>query len=74
MLSLMFERYTVNARRVLFFGRYEASQFGTSIIESEHLLLGLIREDRTTSAPLLSVDAGLGGVEYKLGRRHSGKT
>jgi hypothetical protein len=24
----MFERYTEKARRVIFFGRYEASQFG----------------------------------------------
>jgi ATP-dependent Clp protease ATP-binding subunit ClpA len=41
----MFERYTERARRVIFFGRYEASNFGSSTIESEHLLLGLLRED-----------------------------
>ena len=41
----MFERYTERARRVIFFARYEAAQFGSTIIESEHLLLGLIRED-----------------------------
>ena len=40
----MFERYTVRARRVVFYARYEASQFGSMTIESEHLLLGLIRE------------------------------
>ena len=40
----MFERYTVRARRVIFFARYEASQFGSTTIESGHLLLGLIRE------------------------------
>ena len=40
----MFERYTERARRVIFFARYEASQFGSVTIESEHLLLGLIRE------------------------------
>jgi ATP-dependent Clp protease ATP-binding subunit ClpC len=40
----MFERYTEKARRVIFFARYEASQFGTSCIETEHLLLGLLRE------------------------------
>jgi ATP-dependent Clp protease ATP-binding subunit ClpA len=42
----MFERYTERARRVIFFARYEASQFGSRTIESEHLLLGLIREDK----------------------------
>lgn len=42
----MFEKYTEKARRVIFFARYEASQFGSPCIESEHLLLGLIREDK----------------------------
>jgi len=42
----MFERYTEEARRVIFFARYEASQFGSPYIETEHLLLGLLREDK----------------------------
>lgn len=42
----MFERYTERARRVLFFARYEASQFGTATIKTEHLLLGLLRESK----------------------------
>ncbi|MGE0884927.1 MAG: ATP-dependent Clp protease ATP-binding subunit [Blastocatellales bacterium] len=42
----MFERYTEKARRVIFFARYEASQFGATQIEAEHILLGLIREDK----------------------------
>jgi ATP-dependent Clp protease ATP-binding subunit ClpC len=46
----MFERYTEKARRVIFFSRYEASQFGASQIEAEHLLLGLIREDKNLAA------------------------
>jgi len=40
----MFERYTERARRVVFFARYEASQYGSPEIEPEHLLLGVIRE------------------------------
>src|SRR5271154_1247723 len=40
----MFERYTEKARRVIFFARYEASQVGNPYIESEHLLIGLLRE------------------------------
>src|ERR1700752_3024608 len=43
----MFERYTEKARRVIFFARYEASQFGAPAIEPEHLLLGLMPEDKT---------------------------
>lgn len=42
----MFERYTEKSRRVIFFARYEASQFGSPYIETEHLLLGLLREDK----------------------------
>ena len=41
----MFERYTEKARRVIFFARYEASQYGSPYIETEHLLLGLLKED-----------------------------
>lgn len=41
----MFERYTEKARRTIFFSRYEASQYGSRYIETEHLLLGLMRED-----------------------------
>jgi ClpA/ClpB-like protein len=40
----MFERYTEKARRVIFFARYEASQFGSPLIESEHVLLAILRE------------------------------
>jgi ketosteroid isomerase-like protein len=43
----MFERYTEKARRVIFFARYEASQYGSGYIETEHLLLGVIREGRS---------------------------
>ena len=42
----MFERFTEKARRVVFFARYEASQCGSPYIETEHLLLGLLREDK----------------------------
>ena len=42
----MFERYTEKARRVIFFARYEASQYGSNEIDTEHLLLGLLRENK----------------------------
>lgn len=46
----MFERYTEKARRVVFFARYEALQYGSPFIAPEHILLGLMREDKTVSA------------------------
>ena len=49
----MFERYTEKARRVVFFARYEASQYGSPYIETEHLLLGLLREDRALAKKFL---------------------
>jgi ATP-dependent Clp protease ATP-binding subunit ClpC len=42
----MFDRYTEEARRVIFFARYEASRLGSPVLETEHLWLGLIRQDR----------------------------
>src|SRR5512143_3675271 len=42
----MFERYTEKARRVIFFARYEASQFGDTEVGDAHLLLGLTRESK----------------------------
>lgn len=52
-LIAMFERYTEPARRTLFFARYEASQLGSLSIESEHLLLGLMREGKGVAARVL---------------------
>jgi hypothetical protein len=42
----MFERYTEQARRVIFFARFEASQYGAPFIDVEHLLLASLREDK----------------------------
>lgn len=41
----MFERYTEPAKRVIFYSRYMAAQTGSPKIETEHLLLGLLRAD-----------------------------
>jgi uncharacterized protein (TIGR02246 family) len=49
----MFERYTQSARRVIFFARYEASQYGSHSIDTEHLLLGLFREDKRLARNVL---------------------
>jgi hypothetical protein len=54
----MFERYSEKARRSIFFARYEASTYGSAYIEAEHLLLGLLREDRA-----LFVQLGIGSTE-----------
>src|SRR5215210_4485992 len=68
----MFERYTEKARRVIFFARYEALQYGSQVISPEHILLGLMREDKTISARYfpfrntLTVDAIRREVEERI--------
>jgi ATP-dependent Clp protease ATP-binding subunit ClpC len=49
----LFERFTEKARRVIFFARYEASQYGSPYIEAEFLLLGLLRENEELLRKLL---------------------
>ena len=44
----MFEKYNEKARRALFFARYEASKLGSRVIETEHILLGILREGEET--------------------------
>lgn len=51
----MFERYTEKARRAIFFGRYEASEFGSRLIETEHLLLGILREEKVLVLRMLNL-------------------
>ena len=62
----MFERYTERARRVIFFARYEASQFGSSTIESEHLLLGLVREGKETMQRFVAANSLRKTIEERL--------
>jgi ATP-dependent Clp protease ATP-binding subunit ClpC len=40
----MFERYTEQAKRVIFFARYEAGRQSSPIITCTHLLLGLTHD------------------------------
>src|SRR5215468_6217290 len=62
----MFERYTEKARRVIFFARYEASQFGSPYIETEHLLLGLIREDKALTNRFLRSHAAVESIRKQI--------
>ncbi len=62
----MFERYTEKARRVIFFARYEASQFGSPFIETEHLLLGLLREDKALANRFLRSHAAVESIRKQI--------
>ena len=66
----MFERYTERARRVVFFARYEASQYGSAYIQTEHLLLGLLREDYATVRKCLPRETALAeNIRAEIERR-----
>jgi uncharacterized protein (TIGR02246 family) len=62
----MLERYTEKARRVIFFARYEASQYGNPHIETEHLLLGLFREDHRLAQKLLDKKGGVQSLREEI--------
>jgi ATP-dependent Clp protease ATP-binding subunit ClpC len=62
----MFERYTEKARRVIFFARYEASQFGAPAIEPEHLLLGLMRETKRLPAAFSRAQVSIESIRKRL--------
>jgi len=62
----MFERYTEKARRTIFFARYEASQFGSLYIETEYLLLGLLREDKALANRFLRSHAAVESIRRRI--------
>ncbi|MGA9671773.1 MAG: Clp protease N-terminal domain-containing protein [Terracidiphilus sp.] len=62
----MFERYTEKARRVIFFARYEASQHGSPYIETGHLLLGLVREDKALTNRFLRSHAVVESIRRQI--------
>jgi PEGA domain/Clp amino terminal domain, pathogenicity island component len=62
----VFGRYTEKARRVIFFARHEASQFGSPYIETEHLLLGLLREGKTLSNRFLRSPGAVESIRKQI--------
>ena len=70
----MFERYTEEARRTLFFARYEASQLGGLSIEPEHILLGLMRDGHGFAGDLFArARMTLADVQRELADRNVGR-
>jgi ATP-dependent Clp protease ATP-binding subunit ClpA len=69
----MFERFTDQSRRVVVVAQEEARRLDHNYIGTEHLLLGLLREDRGTAAKALesvniTLDAARREVEVLIGR------
>jgi len=69
----MFERYTDDARRALFFARYEVSAIGGEKIEPAHILLGLLRSTRGLVHDLFKqADLTYKDVRLKIESRSAG--
>ena len=49
----MWQRFTERARRVVFFAQEEADRLGENYVSTEHLLLGLVRENDSVAARIL---------------------
>jgi Clp amino terminal domain, pathogenicity island component len=67
----MFERYTEQGRRSIFFARYEASQFGSPVIDAGHLLLGLLRESPLLKSSL--PEAAIEDIRERVGAGCQGR-
>ena len=53
-MSPLFDKYTDRAKRVLMFAQDESRRLNHDYIGTEHLLLGLVREEKGTAAKILS--------------------
>jgi ATP-dependent Clp protease ATP-binding subunit ClpC len=66
----MFEKFTEKAKRILFLARYEASQQGSKVIGTEHLLLGLLKEGEETTRELFTrANASMDLLQAELEKR-----
>ncbi len=63
----MFERYTEQARRVVFFARYEASCQSAEKISTAHLLLGLVREGGSRAEAVGSFKDNAAQIQNAIG-------
>jgi ATP-dependent Clp protease ATP-binding subunit ClpC len=70
----MFEKFTEKAKRILFLARYEASQQGSKVIATEHLLLGLLKEGEETTRELFArATVSMDLLQAELERRSPGR-
>jgi ATP-dependent Clp protease ATP-binding subunit ClpC len=62
----MVDQYSEKARRAIFFARYEATRCTSPYVETEHLLLGLLREDEAQTNPLLCAHASVESIRKQI--------
>jgi ATP-dependent Clp protease ATP-binding subunit ClpC len=62
----MFERYTEKARKTIFYAGIEARELGAASIETEHLLLGLLRADTALTNILLEPEERVEDIRARI--------
>lgn len=68
----MWQRFTERARRVVFFAQEEANRLGENYVSTEHLLLGLVRENDSVAARILDrLGVSLSRIRAEVERRVS---
>jgi len=66
----MWLRFTERARRMVFYAQEEAEQLGENSVATEHLLLGLLREEDHVAARILKrMDLDLQSIRDEVHRR-----
>ena len=66
----MWQRFTERARRVVFFAQEEAGRLGENYVSTEHLLLGLVRENDSVAARILdTMGVSLGRIRNEIERQ-----
>jgi ATP-dependent Clp protease ATP-binding subunit ClpC len=70
----MFERYREDARRAIFFARWEAQQSGSAYIEPEHLLLGLTHDADSKANQLFALSSHTENFRKQIGPHSSAKS
>jgi len=68
----MWQRFTERARRVVFFAQEEAGRLGENYVSTEHLLLGLVRENDSVAARILDrMGVALSRIKSEIERQVS---
>jgi len=66
----VWQRFTERARRVVFFAQEEAGRLGENYVSTEHLLLGLVRENDSVAARILDrIGVSLGRIRSEIERQ-----
>ncbi len=65
----MWQRFTERARKVVFYAQEEAGRLGENYVSTEHLLLGLVRENDNVAARILErMNVELGRVQSEVNK------